>query len=138
MPAVQGEFQPGSPILRLLAVIIDSFILGVLYIIPFALAFISPTLAIIAYLLVAVAGLAYYIVGWMKFGKTLGKHFLGLRIVELEAPGTIGISLKAVLLRMVGYIICALPLYLLFLMVFFDPDARGLHDKIAGTRVIKT
>lgn len=74
------------------------------------------------------------IVGWGRFGRTPGKLLLDLRVVNArtgESPG----YLRA-LVRYIGYFLSALPLGLGFLWIVFDRQRQGLHDKIAGTRVV--
>ena len=40
-------------------------------------------------------------------------------------------------MRLVGYMVSGFILYIGFLMIAFNPDKQGLHDKIAKTRVLK-
>ena len=71
-------------------------------------------------------------------GQTLGKKWLGIRIVRYEDNGPAGF-VKAVLLRLiVNGIIGVIPIYSLIDILFiFSDDKRCLHDKIAGTHVVK-
>ncbi|MCB1044406.1 MAG: RDD family protein [Acidobacteria bacterium] len=133
-----ADSAPASPIHRFLAFVIEIVIFMIAYAVIFVGAFFLPSwLLSILSLVLGLGSLAYFIVGWMKYGKTLGKHFLGIRIVEVEHPDKIGLDIKTVLMRWLGMIICALPLYLGFLTILFDPEGRGFHDKMAGTRVVK-
>lgn len=75
-----------------------------------------------------------FVIGWGRFGRTPGKLLLDLRVVNArtgEPPG----YLRAVA-RYIGYFVSALPLGLGFLWIVFDRQRQGLHDKIAGTRVV--
>jgi uncharacterized RDD family membrane protein YckC len=59
---------------------------------------------------------------------------MGLKIVTVDGGKlTIG---KAVL-RIVGYFVSSIIVYLGFLWVIWDKDKQGWHDKIAGTYVVK-
>ena len=60
------------------------------------------------------------------------RHYVG----DDENGDPIGID-KAIL-RYVGYWVSASILLIGFLMIAFRKDKRGLHDLIAGTRVIRT
>lgn len=75
-----------------------------------------------------------FVIGWGRYGRTPGKLLLDLRVVNArtgERPG----YLRA-LVRYIGYFVSALPLGLGFLWIVFDRQRQGLHDKIAGTRVV--
>ena len=68
-------------------------------------------------------------------GGTPGKLILGLKI-ENKNGDYIGIG--GALLRFVGRILSELILFIGYLMISWDKRKQGLHDKIAGTYVIKT
>jgi uncharacterized RDD family membrane protein YckC/predicted nucleic acid-binding Zn ribbon protein len=84
-------------------------------------------------LLSALLGLAYYIYFWGSKGATPGKEFLDLR-VEGES-GTFPIGLPRAALRVFGYLLSTAALGLGFLMIALR--GHGLHDRIAGTRVVR-
>lgn len=73
---------------------------------------------------------------WIFFGATPGKMLLGLKIVRASDGGKIGLGRSIV--RFFAYIPAVLILGIGFIMVAFDKRKQGLHDKIAGTVVIKT
>ena len=78
--------------------------------------------------------LAVCVIGWGRFGRTPGKLLLDLRVINArtgEPPG----YLRA-FIRYIGYFVSALPLGLGFLWIVFDRQRQGLHDKLAGTRVV--
>ena len=68
-------------------------------------------------------------------GLTLGKWATGLRIRRADG-GEIGIG-RAFLRHFVGYPVSFLTLGLGFLIAAFNERGRGLHDLIAGTRVVR-
>ena len=82
-------------------------------------------------MLVGVAVVAF----WRYFGATPGKLAVGLRIVDAQsgAPASTG----RLVLRLICYVVSALPLYLGFIWVAVDRRKQGWHDKIAGTVVIQ-
>jgi uncharacterized RDD family membrane protein YckC len=72
---------------------------------------------------------------WRYCGATPGKLAVGLKIVDARtglAPST-----GRLVLRLVCYLVSALPLYLGFVWVALDRRKQGWHDKIAGTVVIQ-
>jgi uncharacterized RDD family membrane protein YckC len=79
--------------------------------------------------------LAYYVFFHGKYGATLGKMALGLRVVMpdgspisyMRAFGRFFAEILSGLILLIGYIIAA-----------FDVEKRALHDHICNTRVIRT
>jgi uncharacterized RDD family membrane protein YckC len=92
-------------------------------------------LSIVGWLAVLVVSLAYVIVPWARSGATLGKKMLSLKIVRDDGVEPLGYG-KAVL-RLIGYMVSGMILNIGFLMVAFTEGNKGLHDMIAGTRVIR-
>jgi uncharacterized RDD family membrane protein YckC len=88
----------------------------------------------------AIAAVQIVLLG--KTGQTLGKKFLGIRIVRLEDEGNPGF-VQAVLVRQVVFAVAgAVPVAgTMFALVdwffIFGDDQRCLHDYLAGTKVIK-
>jgi uncharacterized RDD family membrane protein YckC len=80
--------------------------------------------------------LLYYIYFWGARGATPGKSLLGLTIVPESGEARIGYG--RALLRLVGYAVSSFLFGIGFLLIAFSPDRRGLHDRIAGTRVERT
>jgi uncharacterized RDD family membrane protein YckC len=89
----------------------------------------SATLVPLALLL----GALYHVYFWSVKGATPGKELLDLR-VETE-DGSSPIPLGRATLRLFGYLLSAASLGVGFLMVAFG--GSGLHDRVAGTRVVK-
>jgi uncharacterized RDD family membrane protein YckC len=126
-----------SPGRRLLAFILDIGV-GIALSIPGVVMGVlgMGVLATLVSLLGSLAGLLHFVIGWLKYGKTIGKHLMGVHIIEIERAGQQGLSPKAVVLRLIGSFLCAIPLFLPFLAILADSEGRGIHDKIAGTRVV--
>jgi uncharacterized RDD family membrane protein YckC len=91
--------------------------------------FASVTLLPLALLL----GVLYHIYFWSVKGATPGKELLDLRVVTED--GRSPIPLASAVRRALGYLLSAASLGIGFLMVAFG--GRGLHDRIASTRVVK-
>ena len=125
--------------IRLLALIIDYLILlsplFVLLLVVGAFAgrdllWIGDSIAFV----LAVGFFAYNIAMITRFGGTIGKLLLGLRVVDLKGnyPNLPKSVLREIIGKWVSYIF-----YLGFIWVAFDDKKQGWHDKIAGTYVIK-
>jgi uncharacterized RDD family membrane protein YckC len=83
----------------------------------------------------AVAFLNFVLVANLA-GRTLGKWVAGLRIERKDGePLSVG---RALLRHMVGYPLTLLTLGLGFLLAAFDPQGRALHDRLAGTVVVRS
>jgi uncharacterized RDD family membrane protein YckC len=77
----------------------------------------------------------YQTVAVGKWGKTLGKAALGLKVVK---PDGSKVSFIRALGRALAYQLNAFTLGLAILMIPFSHKKRGLHDYIADTIVVKT
>ena len=83
--------------------------------------------------LITLVVIGYFTFFWSLVGFTPGKALLGLKVVRKDGAR---ISFGRSLVRFFAYWISALPLFLGFLWVLWDPKRRGWHDKIAGTQVL--
>jgi len=86
-----------------------------------------------SFLLSLVIGGSYYT--WMtaNFGQTLGKMAVGIKVIRLDgSPVPIGTAA----LRWLGYWLDNLTLGIGYLLAAFTDQKRGLHDYVAGTRVV--
>ena len=77
--------------------------------------------------------LAYLVCFWGWRGQTPGKMVLGLKITRLDGSD---IDWSAAILRLLGYVISFLIVFVGYFWVLFDDYRQGLHDKIADTYVI--
>lgn len=131
-------FDVASPFSRLLAQIIDSALVFVLMIPSVAMIFLDlPMIGAILYLLPLLASLVNFFGGWLKYGKTVGKHLMGIRIIDLDDPKKVGLSVGVLIKRIIGMFICGITMNLLYLTILFDEEGRGFHDKFANTKVVK-
>lgn len=76
---------------------------------------------------------AYFIVLHSFGGQTLGKVFMGIRVVSEE--GSL-LSLGASFLRLVGYMLSIAPMGIGFLWMVVDKNHAAWHDKLACSKVI--
>lgn len=68
-----------------------------------------------------------------KFGATLGKKALGLRVVCADgSPVSFGRALGRAFAELLSGCFC----YIGYIIAAFDEEKRALHDHICGTRVI--
>ncbi len=92
-----------------------------------------PLGPLVAFLLVQNGG---YLVAFTVGGQTLGKMATGIRVVS-AAPGQ-PVDFPHAALRELLWFLLAVPAGLGFLTAVFTTDHRGLHDRFAGTRVVRT
>ena len=153
------EFTPAGFWLRVGAFVIDSMIINVVFFIIIAILAViglgiysgmgnsfdgsQPSDAMIItmfilgslfYIILALAPMVYQVVGWSKYGTTIGKKALRLRVIDKNT------GLKPSVAKSIGrafaYIISAMPFYLGFFWIGWDQDKEGFHDKICQTQVV--
>jgi uncharacterized RDD family membrane protein YckC len=90
-----------------------------------------PRGPLFAFLLVQNGG---YLVAFTAGGQTLGKLSTGIRVVGTESAGEL--DLGRAFKRTMVWLMLAIPAGLGFLTIF-GRDHRGLHDRFAGTRVVR-
>jgi uncharacterized RDD family membrane protein YckC len=128
---------------RLVAVIIDLLILAVtdVAVIYFTMQILDLSVAdlgilpkgpLLAFLLVQNGG---YLVAFTAGGQTLGKMVAGIRVVPAGSDASL--DLGRAFLRTLMWLLLAVPVGLGFLTALFSRDHRGLHDRFAGTRVVR-
>jgi uncharacterized RDD family membrane protein YckC len=85
-------------------------------------------------LLFAILGFLYFFLFTTLRGQTLGKHLVGVKVIDGygERP-----SVLRAFLRTLAYVPSLLLLALGFLWIGFDREKRGLHDFIADTYVVR-
>ncbi len=117
---------------RFAAYLIDSVIVAI--VLGIVAAVLIPVIGVVSIVMVLALGLAYFIGMWAVKGQTLGKMVMGVRIIKTDGtPVTFGTAV----LRYIGYLVSSIILDIGFLMIAWDSKKQGLHDKIAGTYVVK-
>lgn len=137
-----GEVEYGGFWIRLWASVIDSalivFLLGPLMRAVFGPEYLKSTTGVagplddlVGIVLPAVA----IVVFWVYKSATPGKMAMHLRIADAVTgnPPTVKQSIG----RYLGYYVSMLPFFLGFVMIVFDKRKQGLHDKLAGTVVLR-
>ena len=128
---------------RLVAVVIDVAILVVVdaFVVYFTMQIcgvtwldfgILPKAPLLAFLLVQNGG---YLAAFTAGGQTLGKMVMGIRVVA--ADDTESLDMGRAILRTLLWLVLAVPAGLGFLTALLSRDHRGLHDRVAGTRVVR-
>lgn len=82
-----------------------------------------------------IVGYLFFILFFRSNGRTPGKRLLKLKVIDLK--GRKRLSWYQSLERAHGYAASALIVSLGFLQVLWDAEGLTMHDKIAGTTVIK-
>ncbi|MGE0455112.1 MAG: FHA domain-containing protein [Vicinamibacteria bacterium] len=94
----------------------------------------GPVLLSVALPLLSLAlSTLYFVYFWGVRGATPGKQLAGLAVESLDGECPIGLGRAAA--RLLGYVLSAALLGLGFVMIAITGD--GLHDRIAGTRVVR-
>lgn len=93
---------------------------------------ILPKGPLVAFLFVQNGG---YLVAFTAGGQTLGKMVAGIRVVQSDSDASL--DLGRAFLRTMMWVVLAVPAGLGFLTALFSRDHRGLHDRFAGTRVVR-
>jgi uncharacterized RDD family membrane protein YckC len=128
---------------RFLAVVIDLLILMVIdaVVVYFTMKIcgvdvkdidVLPKAPLLAFLFAQNCG---YLVAFTAGGQTLGKMAVGIRVVP-EGDGS-SLDLGRAFLRTLMWLLLAVPAGLGFVTTLFSRDHRGLHDRFAGTRVVR-
>ncbi len=76
----------------------------------------------------------YWLVSWAVFGKSAGKALFGLRVVKRHDGASIGWGRAA--LRVIGYLISLVCLFMGFVWIAISRKRSGWHDYIARTKVV--
>ena len=141
---------------RFLSVLVDSAIVSALNVVlmspVFLILYFRPSLsgprpgadpvlsgiALLSAVLLAAADLLYFAGLWALRGRTPGQSLLKLAVVRRGVPPGEGIGWSAGILRFVFFVLGAVPLYAGWWIAFFSEDRLAWHDRMAGTRVVRT
>jgi len=121
---------------RWIALLIDPAIGIILYFLALALfGSISEDLGIIVGVLFPIAYFIWFLT-LLRKGLTPGKKLLGLRVVNQQTGEIPGFG-KMFIREIFGRILSALFFSLGYIWALFDKNSQALHDKLAGTVVLK-
>jgi uncharacterized RDD family membrane protein YckC len=143
MPGVQFAPHPG----RLIAYIIDSFIIGIVVTVvavvltPLLVAgadsdntgALAATVFLYTFVVVLVS-VSYFPFFWARSGQTPGMGIFRLRVVRDADGGKINGATAVI--RLIGLWISFIVFYLGIIWILVDKRRRGWHDLMAGTVVI--
>lgn len=132
---------------RLVATLLDSLIIGFLqFLIGMLLAggialltgstnTVASTSSMLSILVSIALSIGYVVFYQGSTGQTLGKKVMGIRVVDSSGskPSYMTFFLRDVIGKTVSSIILGIG----YLMVLWDGKKQGLHDKIAGTYVVR-
>jgi uncharacterized RDD family membrane protein YckC len=76
----------------------------------------------------------YFVVFWSTTGQTPGARVMQLRVQTAEGAR---LKPRRALVRCVGVVLAALPLFAGFVLILFDDKRRGFQDRMAGTVVVE-
>jgi uncharacterized RDD family membrane protein YckC len=96
------------------------------------LAILGAVIGILGYL---VFGLVYFPWFWSRGGQTPGMKVTEIRVVRDVDGGPV--SGGSAVLRLIGYWINSIVLYIGFAWILVDSRRRGWHDLLAGTCVVE-
>ena len=128
------EVEPAGHVGRLLAWIVDGFVVSLVAIALFLFSGVVGLrgLGVLLAYVVSFAYLPYY---WSRSGQTPGMAIFGLRLVRTADLGKVGVG--AAIIRLLGLWLGAVILYIGIIWILFEGKRRGWHDLFAGTRMIK-
>jgi uncharacterized RDD family membrane protein YckC len=132
------------PAARLASALMDMVLLGaidaaVLYLtlaiagLSFADVRVIPAIPMVAFLLLLNGG--YLVAFTAANGQTIGKMLTNIRVVGRDGGR---VDVAGAVIRATGVLLSLIPLGLPYVAVFASSHRRALHDRLAGTRVIKT
>jgi uncharacterized RDD family membrane protein YckC len=122
--------------IRLGAYLLDVLIYGIPAVIVVVIAaVISDALGVLAYFLVIVGSVAYFIYfeGGPK-GATPGKQVCGIKIIDMQGGGSIGYG--RAFIRWIMKIVSGAVFYLGYLWMLWDKEKQCWHDKVANDVVV--
>jgi uncharacterized RDD family membrane protein YckC len=137
-----GDVIPAGILRRGIALAADFLVVALLvrlgWAIAAGLATIGPSFQLVAQAFgvtwLSVVPVAYFVLGHGTAGRTAGKRLVGVRVVDEQgAP----MGYVRALGRSVATLLAALPFGLGLALAALRSDRRGLHDLLAGTRVVR-
>ena len=129
-------YQKGSLGARLVAFIIDEIISAFVPSFIFALlGLVGLKISPFDQIIIWIVAIFYWPLMTWKYGATLGKRWLKLRVVDSHPNGSIGLG-KALLREWLGKLISGIAFSLGYVWALIDKRNQSWHDKIAGTYVL--
>jgi len=107
-----------------------ALILSVLHI-PHELRTILAVIGAVAFVL---GSILYFVIFWSTTGQTPGGRVMQIRVVSGDAAR---VKPRWALVRCIGVVLAALPLFAGFVPILFDSRRRGFQDWLAHTTVVE-
>lgn len=122
---------------RFVAAIIDGIIVGLVSFVLGAVLgiFMGEAGAFLNIILNIAITIFYWVFYQASQGQTIGKKVMGIKVVDLA--GNKPTAMTFFLREIIGKLVSAIILFIGYLMILWDAKKQGLHDKIAGTVVIR-
>ena len=139
----QPTFLYTGVILRGLAYLIDSVIIIAFIFVLFHPAVVAALPSLLLVILLVAVPILYFVIGWAEVGTTVGMRIFRLSVVRAHngEPDPYGDTLgyKRALVRFLSLMIVSwiIPVFLAVIPIVIDEKRRGIHDRIAGTVVIR-
>lgn len=128
-PKRTEQYELADPGARLIALIIDGFLLGIISGLLFAFAR-EPGAA--GGFIVGLLYQWYFLT--QRNGQTPGKQAMNIRVVKVSGEP---LDFATVLVRYVGYYVNSFVFGIGWLWALFNDKRQGWHDLLAGTYVVK-
>lgn len=122
--------------IRFVAALIDGILLAIVnYLIGLLFGVIfGKNAANITSLFAWVINIGYYVVYQQKYGQTIGKKAMNIKVVTYD--GQTPAMFTFFLREIIGKFISAIILLIGYFMIIWDAKKQALHDKIASTYVV--
>lgn len=79
-----------------------------------------------------VGSIAYFVIFWSTTGQTPGARVMEIQVLTYDGGR---VKPRRALIRCVGVVLAALPLFAGFFLILFDSRRRGFQDRLARTVV---
>jgi uncharacterized RDD family membrane protein YckC len=96
---------------------------------------VNAILAVLGGVIYIVWSISYFVGFWCATGQTPGARLMQFRVVTPE--GTL-VGPRRALIRCIGLLLAALPLFAGYVLILFDHQRRGFQDRLAGTVVVRS
>jgi uncharacterized RDD family membrane protein YckC len=91
-------------------------------------------LAVIGGAAFVIGSIAYFVIFWAAAGQTPGARVMQIRVLTADLEP---VRPKRALIRCIGVILAALPLFIGFVPILYDSRRRGFQDQLAHTVVVE-
>jgi uncharacterized RDD family membrane protein YckC len=91
-------------------------------------------LAVVGAVAYALGSILYFVIFWCTTGQTPGARVMQIRVVSADGAR---VKPRWAVVRSVGVLLAALPLFAGFVPILFDSRRRGFQDWLAHTAVVE-